>query len=153
MEDAKREISRLEEQVASVVVSLFLWRWKGKSRKRTLPVTGENAHGKRARVRAASIAGSEANSSCSSGGSPPSAGVVFTHVNAADAMDVGFRTRLQAILRGERDGVREAARGELLCGGLGEEGEAGLNEGLFEGSGVGNVGRLLGRLCAPLVEG
>jgi hypothetical protein len=146
MDDAAREVWRLEEQVASVIVSLFLWRWKGKSRKRngstsTTPVEK--------RARGTSIAGSNSSSS----GSPPQ---VFTHVNAnnttADNADALFRGRLQAILHREKAEVRAAAKVELLFTSREGEGDALLNEMLFQGSGVENVSRVLGRLCAPLIE-
>ena len=56
---------------------------------------------------------------------------------------MGFRETLLGLLAREKEEVR-AANKEL------SEGE--LEEELFQGSGVGNITRVLARLCAPLIE-
>jgi hypothetical protein len=156
MEDARTEIQRIEDDLGRYIISLFLHRWRPKKRSGSGSGSGNG------------ITARSPTSNSSSSGSPPSLPSLLTHINTIGGADdpfprpyinVPFRVRLQTILQSEKEAIRAAAKWELLVDSADADAHADIgapmsfiDETLFQGSGVGNVTRVLARLCAPLIE-
>lgn len=124
MDDARREIHKMENELGRYIVYLFLYRYNPKKKTRS---------GSRSPDRNSSSPTSASGSTVFIGTGSPS---TYTY-------SMTFRERLQAILQREKEEIRAANR-ELSDGPLEEQ--------LFQESGVANVTRVLAKLCAPLIE-